>query len=280
MWVFDVSDATPANWGFAYNDASSNPMPLFQACTSATCTSGGKAVNRQPITSKPSLAKHPRRTLATSAPNVLVYFGTGQYLTSADNNSAGQQSYYGVWDGGTYGLTARTAPLKRSDLVTQVHTEAPANSGLRTGTSNTVNYDPSSLTPEYGWKIDLAEPKERVVVNSGFSGEILFFNTLIPSVSSCSGGGDGWKMNVDLLTGGQPPFAVLDLNHDGDITNDAVVSGTKTGGVPASSRFIDLGGNKLLRLTPDSRGNLTGDEVQQGVGSRSRRISWTHLEYE
>lgn len=283
MWVFDVSSASSTNWGFAYTDGASNPMPLFQACTSGTCTSAGKAVNRQPITSKPSLAKHPRKTTAATAPNVLVYFGTGQYLMAADNSSSGQQSFYGVWDGGTYGLTARTTPLKRANLVSQAHTETPSGSGLRTGTSNTVNYDPaasSPATPEYGWKIDLADAKERSVVNSAVSGGILFFNTLIPSSSSCSGGGDGWKMSVDLLTGGQPPFAVLDLNNDGDIENDAVVSGTKAGGIPAASRFIDLGGNKMLRLTPDSRGNLTGDEVRGGKGSRSRRISWTHLEYE
>lgn len=279
MWVFDVSDAMPSNWGFAYNDAVSNPIPLFQACTSGTCVSGGKAVNRQPITSKPALAKHPVKGSATSAPNVLVYFGTGQYLASTDNSSAGVQSFYSVWDGGTFGLSPRTSPLGRSNLVAQIYSETAPGSGRRTGTSNTVNYNPSALNAEYGWRIDLPVSKERVVVNPAVLGNIAFFNTLIPSTSSCSGGGDGWLMNVDMLTGGMPGFAVVDLNNDGNFSNDPIVGGSKIGGVPAASRFIISGKNKLLRITPDSKGNLTAGGVRSGAGIRSRRISWTHLEY-
>lgn len=277
MWAFDVSDASSGNWAVAYSDAGSNPMPVFQACTSGTCTSGGKAVNRQPITSKPALTKHPVKNLASTAPNVMVYFGTGQYLTASDNNSTDTQSFYGVWDGGTYGLSPRTTPLGRANLVAQSFTES--SPGRRTGTSNTVNYNPADLNAEYGWRIDLPVSKERVVVNPAVVGSIAFFNTLIPSTSSCSGGGDGWLMNVDMLTGGMPGFAVVDFDNDGDFSNEPVVAGSKIGGVPAASRFIISDKNKLLRVTPDSKGNLSAGSVRSGSGIRSRRISWTHLEY-
>lgn len=280
MWVFDVSDASSANWGVEYKDAVSNPMPLFQACTSATCTSGGKAVNRQPITTKPILARHPTESKVITEPNLLVYFGTGQYLTNADNVSAGLQTFYGVWDGGDYGLAPRTTPLMRSNLVAQTYAETPAGSGVRLGTSHTVNYDPSALIAEYGWRIDLPESKERSVVDADLLGEIVFFNTLIPSTSSCSSGGDGWFMNVDLLTGGMPGFAVIDLNNDGDFSNDPVIGGRKSPSALASSGFIRSAGlGKTIQFTTKGDGGLDAVGAQGGPGTGSRRISWTHLEY-
>ncbi|MEH6357815.1 MAG: PilC/PilY family type IV pilus protein [Pseudomonadales bacterium] len=280
MWAFDLSDPSPSNWAVASQDLSGNPMPVFQACTSATCVSGGKAVNRQPITAKPTVTRHPRKNSLITAPNVMVYFGTGQYLTTTDNSSSAQQSYYGVWDGGTYGLSARTTPLKRADLVTQVHTEVPAGIGTRTGTSYTVNYDPSAVNTEYGWMIDLADSKERSVVNTTVLGSVLFFNTLVPSSASCSGGGYGWRMFVDTLTGGEPGFPLFDLDNDGDFSNDTVISGSKTVGIPAATTFIDLDKNKSLGITAGSKGNLIIDPSNTHPGDRRRRISWTHLEYE
>lgn len=280
LWVFDVNNKSSGSWGFAYKDTSSDPMPLFQACTSGTCVSSGKAVNRQPITTKPALARHPHRRKNETAPNILVYVGTGQYVTSTDNVSAAKQSFYGIWDGGTFGISPRTSPLMRSDLVSQTITEP--TSGRRALTTNSVNYDPKASspdTPEYGWKIDLSDTKERVAVDSTVVGEILFFNSLIPSTSTCSGGGDGWLMNVDMLTGGMPDFAVVDFNNDGDFENDAVVGGQKIEGVPAASRFIISGKGRLLRITPDSKGNLATGSVRGGPTAAAGRISWTHLEY-
>lgn len=273
MWVFDVTGGNPASWGAAYKDALSNPIPLVKAC-SGTCAS---AADRQPITSKPALSKHPTRGSATTDPNIMIYFGTGQYLATNDNSSSDTQSFYGVWDGGTYGLAPLTTSLDRTDLVMQAFSESSPDQ--RTGTSNSVNYQPAALTAELGWYIDLPVSGERVVVNPAVLGSIVFFNTLIPSTSSCSGGGDGWLMNVDALTGGMPGFAVVDVNNDGDFSNDPVIGGSKIGGVPAASRFIISDKNKLLRVTPDSKGNLSAGAVRSGANIRSRRISWTHLEY-
>jgi type IV pilus assembly protein PilY1 len=165
----------------------------------------------------------------------------------------------------------------RSDLVAQTYTESSPGSGIRLGTTHTVNYDPSALTAEYGWRIDLPESKERSVVDSDFIGEIVFFNTLIPSTSPCSAGGEGWLMNVDMLTGGMPGFAVIDVNNNGDFSDDAVIGGRRVNGAPASSGFID--GDILRQFTAKGDGELENAGAQGSLGAGSRRISWTHLEY-
>ncbi|MEE8364660.1 MAG: PilC/PilY family type IV pilus protein, partial [Gammaproteobacteria bacterium] len=88
MWVFDLSSANAANWAVAYKSGAT-PMPLF--------TTQGN----EPITAKPVLASHPTQPDSNSpsnAPNIMVYFGSGQYLVDADKSSTDVQSFYGVWD--------------------------------------------------------------------------------------------------------------------------------------------------------------------------------------
>jgi len=293
LWVFDLTDTTPfnistpnaSNWGFAYTDGSGNPSPLFQACTSATCTTtspGGitVAANRQPITSKPTLARHPNRNSSGTAPNILAYIGTGQYLTTSDNASAAPQSFYGVWDGGTFGITPRTSPLTRSNLVSQT-ISTPVTPTQRILTTNTVNYNPAASppsTPEYGWIIDLPVNKERVIVDSFVIGDIMFFNTLIPSTSACSGGGSGFLMTVNMINGGQPAFSVIDNNNDGDFSNDPILGGQYVGNATTASRFINNGAGRFIQLT--GAGSSTLAQGGRGnEGTAARRISWRHLDY-
>lgn len=93
LWAFDLSSSNTNLWKVAYKQGST-PKPLFIASYSGTA---------QPITSKPILIKHPDHN--GTAPDVLVFFGTGQYLTSSDILNTDVQSFYGVWDHGTHSLT-------------------------------------------------------------------------------------------------------------------------------------------------------------------------------
>ncbi|MCV6604190.1 MAG: PilC/PilY family type IV pilus protein, partial [Porticoccaceae bacterium] len=91
MWAFDVSSSSSNAWGSAYGSA---PVytPFFAAGSS------------QPITSKPSVDAHPTRSLRATSPNLLVTFGTGQYLTDSDISTSNVQTFYGVWDAGVGSL--------------------------------------------------------------------------------------------------------------------------------------------------------------------------------
>ena len=258
MWAFDVSSSNSNAWGSAYGSA---PVytPFFVAGDS------------QPITSKPSVAAHPTRSLRATSPNLLVTFGTGQYLTDSDISTSDVQTFYGVWDAGVGALT-------RSNLVQQTITETTLDddSVVRTNSTNTVNYN-LVAADELGWFINLPTPgsiAERNVVDPAILGPIVFFNTLIPEGAQCAFGGTGFLMNVDLLTGGQPRFPVIDIPN-----NNGVYSGIQSTGVPTAPTFVSNrdaeSGRDATRYVNTSRGVDSGD-ISFGTNTSSR-TSWTNL---
>lgn len=263
MWAFDVSSNTTSNWASAYGSGPTY-TPLFRACSGNTCSTA----NRQPITSKPSVARHPFKRDITTEPNLMVFFGTGQYLTTTDNSSSATQSFYGVWDSGS-------GNLDRTNLQSQtLNNTTTGGISVRTVSDNYVDY-----STKKGWRIDLPTSKERTVTNSTAFGSLVFFNTMIPSTSACSAGGFGWLMAVDILNGGEPSFIPIDINNDGvfDASDQAGGSsmsiGTMTNGIPTDSRIISN-----TRVTPDSNGGVTMQKIQASPPGPPDRMSWTGLE--
>jgi type IV pilus assembly protein PilY1 len=264
LWAFNVADVTPSNWSLAYGT-----NPLFRACSTSSCTSS----NRQPITSQPDVMWHPTQTAYATQPNLMVFFGTGQYLTQMDIATSQVQTFYGVWDSNLGNLDRSVLQLQT--ISTTYNDSALGN--VRTISSNTVDYS----STEKGWLIDLPISGERSVTNPVAVGSVVFFNTVIPNTSSsnmCSVGGSGWLMVVDLLTGGAPSFAPIDVNDDGifdtsdQLGNDPVI-GTDSPGVPAESRIISD-----KRITVDSTGAIVIDNVQPGPPQVPSRMSWSELD--
>jgi len=200
LWAFDLSSASSGSWGVAYSD-SGNPAPLFTTASN------------QPITAKPVLAKHPTipdQNSPSNAPNLMVFFGTGQYLVESDKTSTSTQSFYGVWDKGV-------KQLDPSHLVEQTYDSSFSNRVL---TRNHVDY-----SSKHGWRFDLPATGERSVTSAVARGDNIFFNTFIPVTDPCSIGGFGYKFAVDMVTGGSPEEAVVDVNKDGVIDDDDNESG-------------------------------------------------------
>ncbi len=273
MWVFDVSGSNEATWGSAYKTGP-DPAPLFVAQDS---TGVG-----QPITSKPFLLRNPDvATSASNDPNILVLFGTGQYLTDADKTTTDTQTFYAVWDSGTKNLT-------RTSLVQQSITEFSVTAGgttktVRVLTSNPVDY----LAGNYGWYVDLLEngtvqQGERVVTSPVVIGDLVFFNTLIPDTTPCAYGGTGWLMSADASTGANPTEAAFDLNADGIVSSADLVTvsgsnvaaaGEKFGkGIPMESRF--LADNQY---TTSSEGTVVQRKISAPNVSNTGRLSWRQL---
>ncbi len=209
MWAFDLSSSSSASWGIAYSD-SGNPAPLFT--TQAN----------QPITAKPVLAKHPTipdQSTPSNAPNLMVFFGTGQYLVESDKSSSTTQSFYGVWDRGD----------KQLDVSNLVEQTFDSSYTQRVLTRNHVDY-----SSKYGWRFDLPETGERSVTSPVARADAVFFNSFIPVTNPCSVGGYGYKFAVDMVTGGSPEEAIIDINKDGVIDNDDNEAGAN--GVVAATR--------------------------------------------
>ena len=269
LWAFDVSDANANNWGVAYLG-----NPLF------TAPAG------QPITSKPAIAVN-LAVPGGSPPNIMVAFGTGQYLVSSDIASSGTQSFYGVWDNGTGAITI-------SSLVEQTFLSGPffnnstnVSSNFNVLTNNVVDFTGGS--PKQGWYINLTQNVgERVIVDPDIVNNIVFFNTWIPDSSPCSTGGSGFLMSVNLFTGGRPNGVVFDLNGDGNVNaGDFLDDGSSpaihyaatgqrfTKGFPASSSFLNDN-----QYTPGTNGGSTIEKRKIGfftLGSGMKRTAWQEL---
>lgn len=256
MWVFDLSDTNTNNWDVEYKSGST-PVPLFQACSAEVCT----PATRQPITSMPVIGVHPTRRTAATWPNLMVYFGTGQYIATNDNFTTSTQSAYGIWDAGSAYIGQ-----PRSKLVEQTI----SNSGdTRDLTSHIVNYIPGNSTSKYGWYEDFPDAGERTVIEMLVDRDVLFYATLVPENTQCSPGGTGYLMFVDRMTGGKTSFAVLDLDNN-KIFDDAIVNGKSLGAIPGGLSKIS---SRLF--TADSLGQINSYQVQTGEAKPSRRTSWS-----
>ena len=220
LWSFDVSKTTDTKWSLAHNGQS-----LFSG------RSG------QSITTKPTVIRHPTVTDG-SAPNLMVLFGSGRFLADGDKTRSNTQSFYGVWDNNTGGLT-------RSNLARQTFLLDDASKRARVlDPYLKVEYE-KMTGRQYGWYIDLPAKGERVVSEALVRGGIVYFNSIIPDVSVCASGGGGWEMSVKTENGGSPDAPVFDFNEDGAVTvsgDTASVSGRSGASGEAN---ISYAGKKL-----------------------------------
>jgi len=269
LWAFDLSASNPNQWDVAYKQGST-PKPLFTASYSGTA---------QPITSKPILIKHPDHSGA--APDVLVFFGTGQYLTSSDILNTDVQSFYGVWDHGTHSLTPSDLQEQTFISGSFFNNSVEITNDIRVLTKNPVDY-----TSKHGWKINLTlAAGERVVVDPDVRGDVVFFNTWIPDNVVCNSGGKGFLMSVSQLGGGRTDDPVFDVNGvDGvdsaDLVEDSsnvifAASGQRfTLGLPASSNFLS---NKQYTPGTDGGSEIGTRDLEDLGGIETGRLSWQEL---
>ena len=254
LWVFDVSQTTAGSWFSAYATAGI-PTPLFIA--GAT----------QPIMDKPVTVKHPTvtdQTTPSNAPNVLVFFGTGQYLIDSDvSTTPSTQSFYGVWDHGSSALTPSNLVEQTFD-TTSTFVDAAGNdvtSQVRVLSNNPVDY-----ATQDGWKINFnlaSAPGERVVVDPDIRSGLVFFSTWIPDNSPCNSGGTGFLMGLKQDNGGLPDAAAFDFNGDDSVdANDLVKDANNVNYAPAGE-FFTLG-------LPASSSFLSDYQYTPGTDSNSR----------
>lgn len=276
LWAFDMckwdttnSVCQTSGYGLA------NASPIMKATNAA-----GVA---QPITVKPVVSRDPA---STGFDDLIVVFGTGQYLTTKDIDmtlTQQVQSMYGVrdYDALTNGrsLWAMDPRNNSFKFIQQTITQKTCTTtGCGGKLVRMITTPEKSMgSTNRGWLIDLPVNGERVVVNPKIRNNNVFFNTLIPETEICTAGGDGWIMSVNLGNGGIPLEAVFDLNNDGvidgqDVEGNDPPVGEKIDAIPAESTF--LGDNQY---TPDSTGNIGKRKVNVGKGQREGRLSWREL---
>ncbi|MGD9000315.1 MAG: PilC/PilY family type IV pilus protein, partial [Granulosicoccaceae bacterium] len=293
LWAFDLCNVDNqgvcqgSGWGVKYDDGA-NPTPAIAPLFTAKDASG----NRQPITVAPTVISHPTIFSTGFDPNVLVLFGTGQYIVDGDKSnpvsaSNPRNTYYGVWDRGD-------AQLLRAKLMQQVfETGYGAGASIRvTGTDEPDYTAPNAGDREYGWYLDLPDTSaadnsasgapERVVVNSVVVGDIVFFNTLVPTANGCDVGGYGYLMSVLTKNGGRPDDSVFDANNDGSINdsdlvtvgddNVAAVGQVFEEGIVSEPSFLSDN-----RYVSTSKGDIEQDETEPPGTAEIGRYSWQEI---
>lgn len=243
--------------------------PMF----TATSTAGS---NRQPITSAPSLVRHPTRT------GYLVMFGTGKYFEIGDKTGEENfaQSLYGIWDMKTKAEGTGVDTITRSQLQEQSIISETTGTGkvsgkvreARTITNNPVewyvDFDSSKGVKKRGWRLDLTVggfSGEMIIENMRTLGSMLLLQTLVPNDDPCANGSTNWLYAINPATGGRTLHHALDTRT----ADDGIVSAIKFGSEGGVSISQDAQGN--------NQANAPGDFEPLGQDPRLGRQSWRML---
>ncbi|MDR2031112.1 MAG: hypothetical protein LBP86_02375 [Azoarcus sp.] len=234
LWRFAEIDGT---WQVSFGRAA---QPMFTARNAAGTV--------QPITARPTAARHP----STGLP--YVFFGTGQFLQGADKVDQTIQSLYGLIDNDS-------APkLQRADLRQRRLTLSSRTGTLTDGSTVGLRFvDPAKdgdMDGMRGWVIDFdlaSDPGERIigaahVITVAKRGSLLEVPSIVPSSAACGGGGYTWINTINPFTGAALSAPFYDLNGDGKADEkDRTEDGDKA--VPAGFSLSPKIG--MLPETPD-----------------------------
>lgn len=279
LWKFDVSGNYATDWKVAYAETDATPRPLFKAV--------GPSGEVQPITVRPTVAKHPLE-------GYMVLFGTGKYFEVGDNEipvvyaDRDVQTFYGIKDTGER-ITVTDRSLLQVQTIT--HETTVLDWGVRIVSGNT-----NISSANRGWYLDLVSPGplkygERVVADATISDERVIFVTLIPSSHPCDAGGSSWLMELNAFEGGSLGYTVFDINRnkthdDNDRTSvtetgvevDKYVSGVRTrNGIIQGPTIIEDGQSDYL-ITTNSDGINESLNTAGGDPVGAGRKSWRQLQ--
>ena len=288
LWKFDVSSSNSSQWKVAYG-TSSAPLPLFVACVDQSACN----TTRQPITGMPQVGK---ASPGLAADNVMVYFGTGKYFETSDNNvsNAQIQTFYGILDD-------KVNNVVKSNLQSQTINNEVTSGGinLRITSNNTVNYP-----TQKGWSLNLLHPSttvsdgERIVSAPLLRNGRIILNTMTPipptggNICGANSEGTSWLLELDALTGSRlPPTASgapWDITGDGIINTDDLIningvyyapSGIQGANGMSGTPGVVSAGKLEYKYTSGSNNAQIQVTTEQGATSTAGgRESWQQLQ--
>jgi type IV pilus assembly protein PilY1 len=276
LWRFDLRSSSPANWGVRFG--SSDGTPMFTARNSK-----GEA---QPITAPPVATLHGSDTGASATP--FVFFGTGRYLTRDDRGDQSVQSWYGLIDDS--GAAGGQSTITRGQLTQREFVSAGSatlSNGQQTTTRNIQKQDDGDMVGKRGWFIDFdfkGDEGERVagapLLVKVQRGAVITIPSIIPDSDPCMAGGRGYLNFVSAFSGGAVDFPFIDLNGDGIVNEQDILSDSK--GVTGSLDLqTGMPGNIIQvgnQLVVGGTGGESGVGLPSGSGlAYHGRVSWREI---
>jgi type IV pilus assembly protein PilY1 len=190
--------------------------------------------------------------------NLLLFFGTGRYLSDTDKTSTTQNYLYGVkdpfynkekYDGSYYHDYSQSLTLDRSDLF--------AADNVQVTTAGHVVNSPYGLYFQDfvtgmrlnadGWYVSLLtngnQPSERVITQSSILGGIVLTPTYTPNSEICGMGGDTALVGVYYETGTGYKHQLFDIENKNYAS--ITIDGTTT-----SEEIVEIRDDNLLKGTP------------------------------
>lgn len=229
LWRFDLSSEFPGDWHVAYGG-----KPLLSIAP----------VNGIPraIITPPEVGAHPDG-------GYMVYAGAGRLLAAADADDSGVHHVYGIRDHG--GIDPETLPVDENALLQQTLRQVSHPNGEKVRTA--TNHKPD-WSQHHGWRTSLEiesagtlDRGERVLQAMSLRGGRLQFVSSNPT----DGIGYNWLLQLDAMTGGAPPFPVIDINGDGKF-----------------SILDNADGNGDGEITEAAEDRVVGEFQQLGLASR------------
>ena len=286
VWKVDVQNSLVTNWDFEYKSGS-DPKPFFIAKDGAG--------DEQPITSALAVKRHP-----VERDQTIVLFGTGKYFEVGDSASSGAstqiQSFYGIWDNNT-GIQYAKSNLLEQEIKSQtivtgidgVDREFRVTSSEKESTNYAIDWD-----TDKGWYMDLrygTEYGERVIADPLIRNNRIIFVTQTPDDDPCSAGGTSWIMEINANDGNRLDVPPFDVNGDGIIddndvvsyltagTNDTITSGVRSKeGIVAQPGILNKnqGAASEFKYFSGTKGGI--DVVTESANAEFRkRQSWRQI---
>ena len=278
LWKFDLSSSSPSAWKVAYG--ASSPLPLFTD------------PNHQPIANRPEVTMFP-------GGGYLVLFGTGRYIDVTDPTTASAQTFYGIRDNGA--TVAGTATLVRQTVLgtavgsdgntyrITTHAVGPASLDAAETGDNAVSA--TAYGSMNGWYMTLPDTGERVVADPAVRSGRVVFVSLEPNTATCSYGGSGWVMDLDVTTGNRLDKITFDTNNDSSLTSAdmltfggkaANTSGDKIGSIPADPGFMRMPAVAGQAPTEKKYINTSSGQIASPTETAgnlvNHRVSWEQLQ--
>ena len=207
LWKFDLKSSSPAAWSVAYSG-----QPLFR-----TALADGV---RQAITTAPEVGHHPEG-------GVMVYIGTGRFLSTTDGIDKTTQAVYGIWDNdwaAAGSVPISSALLVPQQLASRIHASGEAT---RVATANTPDWSVNRgwMTPMEITGATSLDKGERVIQDLLLRDGRVAFITVNPTIPT----GENWFMQLDALSGGAPRKTIVDVNTDSVLNVEDNVDGNADG---------------------------------------------------
>lgn len=245
-------------WRFDLTGTAAYP----NATNIATLTSPGASATPQPVTSRPTIAIHPKTKKR------VVMVGTGRLLHTTDIASTQIQTFYSIFDGSNARFNAS------SDLPTGLSFPL-SRSNLADDTGNSLTGVTINPDTQMGWFEDLGQSASgrgwRVVSDSDTFFGTVNFAAIMPDGGVCDPSGNSRIYGRDYATA---ITTLTTTNAQNQVVDTAYVAMT---GTVTDVRTVSVAGKAVL-IAGTNLGDVKKVDTKAGAGMPLRRLNWRELQ--